>query len=548
MKKVMLVDDEILIRETVKECIPWEKEGFQFVGDAPDGEIALQLIEQLQPDILITDIMMPFMDGLELSAVVRKRMPDIKIVILSGHGEFEYARSALRLGVEDYCLKPVSAATLIELLRGVSRIIDEERLEKEKLRNQLRHESGKDTVTREKLLSDLCCGFLTTSEAIHLSSAISLQLMSPYYAVVISDARDPACHMYGDDEIRGMADSTAAKTAVELVPLTGDLLSFKRSRTETVWILKGDSPGQIEERLRPFRELREQADSPGCLNPAIGIGSVHDRLQGIHLSYLDAEEDMHWHRLTRQNRQEMRSTAQMPLDPTAFLDRSKFKDFLKLGTPAEAESFVKAYVSGMGRNDWAVSPLGYYLLNDLTIEVLQSANETFRNVGSLEEVLERFQADIGSVRTHEDACKYLICLIEQYWRWRAEGADKYGELIAKVKDYIADNYDKDYISLQSASEYVRLSPSHLSKVFSQETGRTFIEYLTQTRIQKAMELLLTTHAKSYEVAFKVGYNDAHYFSNLFKRVTGMTTKQFRKNGGLALELKGDGYEAACNHG
>lgn len=546
MKKVMLVDDEILIREMVKECIPWEKEGFQFVGDAPDGEIALQLIEQLQPDILITDIMMPFMDGLELSSIVRKRMPDIKIVILSGHGEFEYARSALRLGVEEYCLKPVSAVSMIELLHGVSRKIDEERLEKERTRKQLLSEAE---MTKEKLLHDLCCGFLTTSEAIHLSSAISLDLMSPYYSVVILDSREFAVDADGDSSARSAADASLGAEVTASLANFGDLLAFKRSRTETVWIMKGESPEQLEERLRPFRTMRDQAaDTDGGFSPAVGIGSVHDRLQGIHLSYLDAEENMHWHRLSKQNKRQMSVSAQVPLDSSAFLDRAKFMDFLKIGSAAEADTFVKSYVAGMSRHDWATSPIGYYILNDLTIEVLHAAKETFRNIGSHEEALERFQAGIGAVRTQEDACSYLISLAEQYWKWRAEGADKYGELIVKVKEYIAENYDKEYISLQSASEYVRLSPSHLSKVFSQETGQTFIEYLTQTRIHKAMELLLTTHAKSYEVAFKVGYNDAHYFSNLFKRVTGMTTKQFRKNGGLTLSMKGDGYEAAFKHG
>ena len=120
--------------------------------------------------------------------------------------------------------------------------------------------------------------------------------------------------------------------------------------------------------------------------------------------------------------------------------------------------------------------------------------------------------------------------------------DKYAGLLNKVKEYMHTNYNKDSISLQDAAEHVNVSPSHLSKVFSQETGQTFIEYLTQIRIRKAMELLKTTSAKSYEIADQVGYNDAHYFSSLFKRVTGMTTTEFRKNGlskGYITGLEGE---------
>ncbi|MHA7964852.1 response regulator [Paenibacillus sp. CAU 1782] len=546
MKKVMLVDDEILVRETVQECIQWEKEGFSFVGDAPDGEIALQLIEQLQPDILITDIMMPFMDGLELSGIVRKQMPHVKIVILSGHGEFEYARTALHLGVEEYCLKPVSAASMLELLHRVSGKIDAERLQQEQARKLLQSETEKKTVTKEKLLSELCCGFLTASEAIRWGSSLSIDLIAPYYAVVISDARETT-----EEEIAEQAEPGAAcrldKTPPSL-PLCHEegQLSYKRSRSETVWIVTGESRAQLDENLLVFRIQREEADSSSNTTSAIGIGNVYDRLQSIHLSYLDAEEDMHGQRLSRQNRRDMSASAQALLDPAVFLERSKFLDFLRLGKPTEVESFIATYMAEINRQNWDSSPLGYYLLNDLTIEVLHASKQSFRI--SYQDALTSFQSEISSIRTTDDASAYLIRLAGQYWKWRSEGADKYSELIDKVKAYIEEHYDKEYISLQSASDYVQLSPSHLSKVFSQGTGQTFIEHLTQTRMRKAMELLLTTPAKSYEVAFQVGYNDAHYFSNLFKRVTGMTTKQFRKNGGLALETKGDGYGAAFRHG
>jgi two-component system response regulator YesN len=586
VKKVMLVDDEILVRETIQECIQWEKEGFLFVGDAPDGEIALQLIEQLQPDILITDIMMPFMDGLELSGIVRKRMPHVKIVILSGHGEFEYARTALHLGVEEYCLKPVSAASILQLLHRVGSKIDAERLQQEQARMLLQSETEKKTMTKEKLLGELCCGFLTASEAIRWSSSLSIDLIAPYYAVVISDERDimqdETSRTFERDASQHSANITlerdksqhsasmtlerdasqysasmtlerdASRTLDEMQPAALSFrsavegLSYKRSRSETVWIVTGESRAQLDETLEHFRKQRKQANNTGNKAAAIGIGSIYDRLQSIHLSYLEAEEDMHEQRLSRQNRIDMNASAQALLDPALFLERSRFMDFLRLGQPAEVEAFITTYMAEINRQNWDSSPLGYYLLNDLTVEVLHVSQQSFRI--SYKEALTSLQSEISTIRTSDEASAYLVRLAKKYWTWRTEGADRYSELIDKVKAYIEEHYDKDYISLQSASDYVQLSPSHLSKVFSQGTGQTFIEHLTQTRMKKAMELLLTTPAKSYEVAFLVGYNDAHYFSNLFKRVTGMTTKQFRKNGGLTLETKGDGYAPAFKHG
>ena len=119
MIKVFLVEDEIVMRNGIKNNIPWEKEGLEFAGEASDGELAYPLIRKVQPDILITDIRMPFMDGLELSELVKKEFPRIKIIILSGYNEFDYAKQAIHIGVTDYLLKPITAAKLLEAVKKV---------------------------------------------------------------------------------------------------------------------------------------------------------------------------------------------------------------------------------------------------------------------------------------------------------------------------------------------------------------------------------------------------------------------------------------------
>ena len=120
MIKVFLVEDEVIIRESVKNSIDWEKEGYEFAGEASDGELALPLILEEKPDIVITDIRMPFMDGLELSRIVKEKLPDTKIIILSGYDDFGYAKEAIKIGVTEYLLKPVSAAVLLEHLQEVA--------------------------------------------------------------------------------------------------------------------------------------------------------------------------------------------------------------------------------------------------------------------------------------------------------------------------------------------------------------------------------------------------------------------------------------------
>ena len=376
MKKVFLVDDEIVVRENMRTCIDWEKEGFTYCGDAPDGELALPLIEKLKPDILITDIRMPFMNGLELSAIVRKMQPDIKIVILSGHDEFEYARQAIRIGVEEYCLKPFSAEEIIRMLKVIS---------------------AKDFAAGER------------------------------------------------------------------------------------------HPRLAEEpRLWPS----------GTESPAAMLGNVN-------------------------------------LDQFS-LDRAGFIEFLKVGSPEQKDTGIRQFAKGLEKLDWDSSLYGYYLLHDLTLCVFREAKEQYGEQVRPDDWLPEMQKQIGLIRSWEEACSYLGRLAELFWQWRSQSGDRYGVLIARVKQFVQERYGDDTLSLNDAAKYVNVSPSHLSKVFSQETGKTFIEYLMETRVRKAMELLLSTDAKSYDIAFRVGYQDPHYFSNVFKRMTGMTIREFRKRGKLEL--------------
>lgn len=368
MKKVFLVDDEIVIRENMRTCIDWEREGFVYCGDAPDGELALPLIEKWKPDILITDIRMPFMNGLELAAIVRNMLPDIKIIILSGHDEFEYARQAIRIGVQEYCLKPFSAEDIIRMLKVIC---------------------AKEEAAEER----------------------------------------------------------------------------KSVRTEGERALPAAGPDAV-----------------------LGDGSLDG------------------------------------------LDREGFFAFLRAGSPAQKDEHIRRLAKGLANLDWESSLYGYFLLHDLTLGVFKEAKERFGDGIRADERLPEMKCRISEIRSWEDAVEYLDRLAELYWHWRSRAGDRYGALIARVKQYVQDHYGDESLSLNEAARHVNVSPSHLSKVFSQETGKTFIEYLMETRIQKAKELLLSTGSKSYEIAFQVGYQDPHYFSNVFKRMTGMTIREFRKRG------------------
>lgn len=521
MKKVMIVDDEIGIRENIRSCIDWEKEGFHYCGDAPDGELALPLIHEWAPDILITDIKMPFMNGLELTSIVRTQQPDIKIIIMSGHDEFSYAQEAIRLGVTEYCLKPISAAELIQMLHKVSKQMDEEH---QRMTNR--------TITKEKLLADLCGGLIGTTDAIESAKQLSLPLSARYYTIVIidvrltDDSRDPESLM---KKLLPILEETR-DPHVELLP-------YIRSRTELVLLLKYHSDDSISVYLEQLRgRVRMELEHTFKCNIILGIGSQQERLQGIHVSYLEAEEDKYINRLTLQNRA---SLHEINLDEqtTLFLDRNSFLEFLKIGSPNLRDHFVQEFAAPLQSFDWKSSSYGFYLLNDLTLESFRLANQLFRMSDHSDENITSLQQTIRKITCWEDCTQYLCSLLNLLWQRRAACSGKYSDVIDQVKAYVSREYNNEQVSLKMISAHVRISPSHLSKIFSQETGQTITEYLTQIRIGKAKELLKTTNNKTFEIAYKVGYNDSHYFSNIFKKTTGFTPREYRTQGTEASQAR-----------
>ena len=233
MIKVFLVEDEIVMRNGIKNNIPWEKEGLEFAGEASDGELAYPLIRKVQPDILITDIRMPFMDGLELSELVKKEFPRIKIIILSGYNEFDYAKQAIHIGVTDYLLKPITAAKLLEAVKKVADVIEKER-EDARLMDKYRLEMAENTVLeRQRLLRDLVTGRVNFKEALERGEQVGMDLSASFYqlmlfklmpmgsAVAYSD-RVVSCQEAIEERMEGRQHILVFDRAVLLCPSPGE--------------------------------------------------------------------------------------------------------------------------------------------------------------------------------------------------------------------------------------------------------------------------------------------------------------------------------------
>ena len=373
MIKVFLVEDEAIIRRGIKKNVEWEKNGFEFVGEAGDGEYAYPQILKTEPDILITDIKMPFMDGLELSHLVKKILPNTKIIILSGYNEFEYAKEAITIGISEYLLKPVTAASLTAVLRKVK---EEIREEKEKSR-----------------------------------------LLERYF------------------------------------------VSYEK-----------------------YNAFLDKTDYTG-------------------------------------------------------VDRKLIQDFLKLGSAGEEGMFIDEYLAAVGENNYRSLLLRQYMAIDIFFCVQEFLN-------GLSVCADEIPPELGDIKyipkivvSEEQTVSYLkeLFAFAISERDRVSG-NRYGSLIDTAKQYLAEHFESNDVSLNTVAAQVGVSSSYFSSIFKQETGQSFVEYLTKLRIDKACELLRCTTLRTAEIGERVGYNDPHYFSATFKKVTGVSPKDY-KNGGQEPERR-----------
>ena len=185
MHSVFIVDDEIIVREGIREKIDWNTVPFSLVGEAGDGEIALSMIQDIKPDILITDIKMPFMDGLELSRLIKKIQPWIRIIILSGHDEFEYAKQAISIGIEDYILKPFTSEELLAALNSIASKLDEDKKRLDDIQQLKKRLDSTLVLERERFLTRLVLGDINLEDTLQRSAELSIDVSGRFYSVCV---------------------------------------------------------------------------------------------------------------------------------------------------------------------------------------------------------------------------------------------------------------------------------------------------------------------------------------------------------------------------
>ena len=540
--KVFLVEDEYVIRQAIKSTVDWNAAGFELVGEAGDGERAYQMILGTHPDILITDIRMPFMDGLELSRLVRKKLPATKIIILSGYDDFSYAREAISMGVTEYLLKPVSGAKLLETLRNVANCIEAERQQQSyKDIYEAEHEE-RLRLEKQKFLRELIGGRLPMAEALEAGQVAGIRLDGERYAVVL-------IQLAPREEKRDAEEDAATATAsiVDLAEQKEWIGTYEQIGGVLCMLFTAHSAEELERYIKDevYQARTIAAGYEGLLFFA-SIGAPALRISEIHTSWSDAnrrfakrflcdgsrifhysdDEDAH---AGSENKKKKMETFSLTEFDIGKIDRRLVSGFLRSGTEEDVPAFVEECFSSMGSQNLDSQLLRHYVVMDTYLTTASFLTQEGFTPDEIEESIGALinPQEIGNA---SEAAQYFEKLFLNAVRERdRKEEDVHGSMVAEARQYIHRHFDESDMSLSGAAEVIGVSPNHLSRIFSQKTGNTFIEYLTEVRMDKAKDLLLATDLPAAEIGMKVGYSDPHYFYYSFKKSQGMTPKEFRQS-------------------
>lgn len=535
MLKIFLVEDEYVVREGIKNNIDWTKEGFIFSGEAADGELAFPLIKAEQPDIIITDIKMPFMNGLDLSRLVIKELPQSKIIILSGHEEFSYAQEAIKIGVTEYLLKPIKSSELINTVKRIGKQIIAEREERENYERYKREMEENETEIKRRIFNEMVTSSLSIAKIFEKGKEYGIELSAKLYQILLFKY-----NIKNKEEIYSNDILELEKEINSIISFYDNIIMFDRAIEGFAFLIKGDSSEHLETTREAFiSRLKEVMEKYPNIRYFGGIGTQVDRLTALSQSYENAARAFSYRFIFEKNdiigsnqilsfNQQVGNDAILSELELESLDLKKIDAFLKSGEAKETTYFVEEFL----RSIVSASEKSFLFKQYIIMNIYFTVVSFLREIGSPDLSVEEPFKDLKGIKEmfydDQKAKEYIIRIFSVAIERRDALRNKrYHRIIDLAKEYINEHFSDEDISLNETAAYVNLSPSHFSSVFSKETGKSFIRYLTDLRMSKAREMLKCTDMRCSDISMAVGYKDAHYFSYLFKKLHNCSPMQYR---------------------
>ena len=543
MLKIFLAEDEVIVRETIKRMLPWEELGFELVGEAADGEMALPLLIRQKPDLLITDIKMPFMDGLTLAKLAKKELPELKIVILSGYDDFNYAKQAINIGVEDYLLKPITKNALIERISEIRSRYEHEKTQKEYYEKFQREMQAYEKNSSRDFFEALVRGSMDMMEVYKKAEKLGVDIVAEAYNILIFT-------MNSEEDFSGQKEGYSEWEAESLEMLEeffsghpsamlfrSNIFSYGvllKGQKESIKEITKECVGKIQGILKRKESKREWFLAVG--QPVERLSQIkksyHTASRAFSQRYLYVENILYYDEMEmmehRSGQADTNDNAYLKKVDVNALNPAILQKFLSNGIQEETENFVKDYFYAIGQEPMESLVFRNYVILNVRFSVITFLKGLGCDTEGMEpENTEEILAESG--KNIESAIAYAEKMVSQAITIRDQNSGNKNRSILKTAvDFIESHYMEEEISLNTVANVANVSANHFSALFSQNMGQTFIEYLTSLRMNKAKELLRCTGMRSSEIAGEIGYKDAHYFSYLFKKTQGMTPSDYRK--------------------
>lgn len=521
MYKVIIVDDEDLIRDGLRTFVKWNEMGFEVVGEADDGNKAFELIQKLNPHVVLTDIKMPCCTGIELMRKIKESQIEVDIVVLSGYDEFEYAKTALEVGAVDYLLKPIKFDKLKEVFSKIREENDKKIQEKIKVRKAME-------LVKSQFFSKVLGGVIKEHKDI-LKQAEELDInfgWSYYLAIIIElDGLEELTRKYSARDL-DLYRFAIRNVTEEICAKYGEGYTFIINNSEVVVLFCSDSDESTHIKSLSY-EIKGSIDMVLDFTVTISISDVFTEISGLHSAYEECRKRADKKFILGKNR-------------IIFPEDIVVKDNAAGNAEENIEGRLLLLIQS--RNLQGIYELldGYFSKAEDRDAI---CNRFFSVVRAVSKYLEKNGMDINdfiderrinyalisSKETMADIVLELRSIIKEviYHLEKSEFKDD-TRVISEVKEFVNRHLGED-VSLEAVAQKVYMHPMYLSKIFKKETGTNYIDFLTNTRINKAKQLMHDLTLKTYEISEMVGYKSAKHFSKVFKSITGVTPKEYRKN-------------------
>lgn len=515
MYKVLIVDDEKMIRMGIKKCIPWESIGVSEVYTAANGKEALEILDRSKPDIMVTDIQMTEMTGLELIEAARKAVPELRVLVLTGYDSFEYARQSLRLQVQDFFLKPIDENDLTNALRDQVEYLREQRNEEKNQKILWRTQGSVQQTRLEQCMRNMVHGSRKKKEELEvlekefffdINQKMELILIAPTLYMNQSPAEQRFREMSVKNVCMGMLDAREM----------GITFSDNEGTVAIVYFEKGEGESVVEAIEELSNVLKDEFDS----KPKMAVGSTVQGFENLSISYNDARYLLE---NEKENIRDIVQTFKAKNKGEIFRDIYAELKMIMCSNVGDSAYVMKAFqtftkaVESYNLSTAAVRRYCFEIASALCFSYMEDSGEV------QEGRLDALSKSIFSAN-REEACEVTRMFIEQLLGKEEENVHY---IITKAKYYIDEHLTED-ISVSSIAASLYITPNYFSRLFKRVTGEGCNEYIVRKRIEKAKSLLETTSMKTGKIAMMVGYRDTNYFSLAFKKHTGKSPTKYRE--------------------